>query len=89
MLSAKQNRVLNLVDRGALEVGRKADINVIDINSVEERQPERVYDFPGGAPRLIQRGVGYRNTLVNGKVILENDELTEDRGGYILRNQRR
>ncbi len=89
MLSAKQNRVLNLVDRGALEVGRKADINVIDINSVEERQPERVYDFPGGAPRLIQRGVGYQNTLVNGKVILENDELTEDRGGYILRNQRR
>ena len=89
MLSAKQNRVLNLVDRGALEVGRKADINVIDINSVEERQPKRVYDFPGGAPRLIQRGVGYQNTLVNGKVILENDELTEDRGGYILRNQRR
>ena len=89
MLSAKQNRVLNIADRGALEVGRKADINVLDINSVEERQPKRVYDFPGGAPRLIQHGVGYRNTLVNGKIILENDQLTGDRGGKIIRSNPR
>ncbi|MEM7100489.1 MAG: amidohydrolase family protein [Pseudomonadota bacterium] len=86
MLTAKQNRVLNLSDRGALIVGNKADINVMDINTVEERQPKRVTDFPGGAPRLIQRGVGYRNTLVNGKVILEHDELTGTSGGVILRN---
>ena len=89
MLSTKQNRVLNLADRGALEVGRKADINILDINSVEERQPKRVYDFPGGAPRLIQHGVGYRNTLVNGKIILENDQLTGDRGGKIIRSKPR
>lgn len=87
MLTAKQNRVLGLPDRGALVEGYKADINVMDIDLVEERQPERVTDFPGGAPRLIQRGVGYRNTLVNGKVVLENDELTGDRGGVILRNR--
>lgn len=87
MLTAKQNRVLELSDRGALEVGRKADVNVLDIDSIEERQPRRVHDFPGGAPRLIQRGVGYRNTLVNGNVILEDDELTGERGGSILRNQ--
>ena len=49
MLSAKQNRVLSLNDRGSLEVGKKADINVLDIDAVEERQPRRVYDFPGGA----------------------------------------
>ena len=86
MLTAKQNRVLGLGDRGALEVGRKADINVLDINLIEERQPERVYDFPGGAPRLIQHGVGYRNTLVNGRVILEQGELTGERSGQVLRN---
>ena len=49
MLSAKQNRVLSLNDRGSLEVGKKVDINVLDIDAVEERQPQRVYDFPGGA----------------------------------------
>ena len=86
MLTAKQNRVLGLPDRGALVVGHKADINIMDIDQVEERQPRRVTDFPGGAPRLIQRGVGYRNTLVNGEVVLEDNELTGARGGVILRN---
>jgi len=87
MLTAKQNRVLGLPDRGALVVGNKADINVLDIDRVEERQPRRVEDFPGNAPRLIQRGVGYRQTLVNGEVILENDELTGTRSGVMLRNK--
>ena len=86
MLSAKQNLVLQRPDRGALTVGAKADINVLDISMVEERQPRRVYDFPGEAPRLIQRGVGYRATLVNGQVILENDELTGVRTGRVLRS---
>ena len=87
MLSAKQNRVLGLKDRGALQEGYKADINVLDINAIEERQPTRVQDFPGDAPRLIQRGVGYRYTLVNGDVILTDDELTDARSGHILRSQ--
>ena len=87
MLTAKQARVLDLKDRGVLQVGLKADINVIDIDRVAERQPKRVYDFPGGAPRLIQRAVGYRNTVVNGQVILENDELTGNRSGRVLRNR--
>ncbi|MEM6999920.1 MAG: amidohydrolase family protein [Pseudomonadota bacterium] len=88
MLTAKQNRVLQLGNRGALRVGWKADINVLDIDRIEERQPLRVNDFPGGAPRLIQRAVGYRHTLVNGAVVLENDELTEARAGQVLRNGR-
>lgn len=87
MLTAKQARVLDLKDRGVLQVGLKADINVIDIDRVSERQPKRVYDFPGGAPRLVQRAVGYRNTVVNGQVILENDELTGELSGRVLRNR--
>lgn len=86
MLTGKQNLVLNLQDRGHLAVGKKADINVLDIERIEERQPRRVLDFPGGAPRLIQRGVGYRNTLVNGEIILADDELTDARSGKVLRN---
>ena len=50
MLTAKQNRVLGLPDRGALVVGNKADINVLDIDRVEERQPRRVEDFPATHP---------------------------------------
>ncbi|MDA1302667.1 MAG: amidohydrolase family protein, partial [Proteobacteria bacterium] len=87
MLTEKQARVLGLKDRGVLALGQKADINVIDVDRVAECQPERVNDFPGGAARLIQRGVGYRCTVVNGEVILENDELTGSQSGVILRNR--
>lgn len=87
MLTAKQARVADLKDRGALQVGLRADINVIDIERVAERQPKRVYDFPQDAPRLLQRAVGYQNTVVNGQVILENDELTGERSGRVLRNR--
>ena len=48
--------------------------------------PEYVHDFPGGASRLIQRAVGYKATVCNGKVILRDDELTGTRSGRVLRN---
>ena len=78
--------VLGLADRGTLTVGKRADINVLDIGRLEERMPEIVHDFPFGAPRFIQRAAGYRATVCNGTVILENDELTGECGGRVLRN---
>lgn len=89
LLTGKQARVLGFDEIGSLEVGKKADINVIDIDRVAERQPKRVTDFPAGASRLLQAAVGYRATLVNGVVILEDDELTGERGGLVLRNRNR
>ena len=89
MLTEKQNRVLALPDRGSLVVGKKADVNVIDIDRVEERQPQRVLDLPGGFPRLIQKAAGYKNTIVNGKIILEDNELTDERGGTVIRGNSR
>ena len=69
-----------------LEVGKRADINVIDIDRVAECQPEMVHDFPGGAPRFIQRGVGYLATVCNGKVILRDDKHTGVHAGEVLRS---
>ena len=79
-------RVLGLSDRGVLAPGMRADINVIDLDRVAQLRPEIVHDFPGGAPRYIQRARGYRATLVNGEVKLENDELTGTRPGKVLRH---
>ena len=78
---------LGLRDRGTLATGNKADINVIDIASLAERQPQLVNDFPHGAPRFIQRAVGYKATLCNGAVTLRDDEHTGHRGGQMLRSQ--
>ena len=78
--------VLGLVDRGTLEVGKRADVNVFDIGKLEERMPEIVHDFPFGAPRFIQRAAGYHATVCNGTVVLRDDELTGERAGRVLRN---
>ncbi len=78
--------VLGLDDRGTLSVGKRADINVFDIDRLEERMPEIVHDFPFGAPRFIQRAAGYHATVCNGAVILQEDELTGEYGGRVLRN---
>ena len=78
--------VLGLDDRGTLAVGKRADLNVIDLDNLAERQPQIVNDMPFGAPRFIQRARGYRATLCNGQITLENDELTGDRAGRVLRS---
>jgi N-acyl-D-amino-acid deacylase len=87
-MSSAPARIMGLSDRGRLEVGTRADLNVIDLERVGERMPEFVNDFPGGAGRFIQRADGYRATICNGQVILENDEHTGARGGAVLRNGR-
>ena len=85
-MTSASARVLGFDDRGALAEGMKADINVIDVARVRERQPKLVHDFPGGAPRLIQKAVGYKATVCNGTVILADDEHTGERAGKVLRN---
>ena len=85
-LGASLNRALNLKARGILEGGKQADINIFNLDKLEERMPELVHDFPFGASRFIQRAVGYKATLVNGKIILEDDELTGLRAGNVLRS---
>ena len=79
-------RVLGLKDRGALQPGLKADINVFDPDRVAERQPVLVHDFPGGAPRYIQKSMGYKTTIVNGEVTLVDGEHTGARAGKVLRH---
>ena len=85
-IAAEPARVLRLSDRGTLETGKKADLNVIDIDRLEERQPYIVHDFPGGAPRFQQRAQGYKATVCNGRVTLRDDEHTGVCAGQVLRH---
>lgn len=87
-LTSGPARVLGLTDRGVIAPGKRADINVIDFDQVSELQPEIVNDFPGGAPRFVQRARGYKATLVNGQVNLLDDQLTGTRAGNVLRHRR-
>jgi|TARA_B110000259_G_scaffold188451_1_gene247609 N-acyl-D-amino-acid deacylase len=78
--------VLGLTDRGTLTVGSKADINIIDIERLSERHPEFVYDFPNDSGRFVQHATGYRATICNGQIVVEDDELTGNRAGSVLRS---
>lgn len=77
--------LLTLPDRGHLTPGATADVNVIDLDRLRLLPPEFVYDFPHGAGRLSQRAEGYRATLVNGRLLVENDSHTGQRPGGVLR----
>ena len=85
-LTSAPARIIGLKDRGVLAPGKRADVNVFDADTVAERQPQLVHDFPGGAPRFIQRSQGYRATIVNGEVSVLEGEHTGTRAGGVLRH---
>jgi N-acyl-D-aspartate/D-glutamate deacylase len=77
-----------LGDRGTLEVGKTADVNVIDFDSLSLLRPEWVNDLPSGAGRLIQRADGYVATIKSGEVTFEHGQPTDARPGVLLRGER-
>jgi N-acyl-D-amino-acid deacylase len=78
--------LFGITDRGVLREGSFADVNVIDLDRLGVHLPEYVHDFPGGAGRYVQRASGYRATVVNGRVALEDGEHTGDLAGVVLRS---
>lgn len=80
--------VYGLGDRGSLEVGKRADLNVIDFENLQLLHPELVHDLPAGGHRLIQRASGYRYTIVAGEITRENDQDTGARPGRLVRGMR-
>ncbi|MGB0621420.1 MAG: N-acyl-D-amino-acid deacylase family protein [Myxococcota bacterium] len=80
--------VYGLGDRGSLEVGKAADINVIDLDGLKLRSPEMIHDLPAGGPRLVQPVEGYLHTIKSGRVTFEQGVATGERPGVVLRGRR-
>ena len=72
-------------DRGVLAVGKAADINIFDAETVAPNLPELRHDLPSGAPRLRQTATGFKATIVNGGVLMEDGEPTGLTPGRLLR----
>ncbi|MEP6624905.1 MAG: amidohydrolase family protein [Acidimicrobiia bacterium] len=73
-------------DRGVLRPGAYADVNVIDLEAMWLPIPEIVNDFPGAAPRFVQRARGIDHTVVNGQPFLDHGEHTGALAGRLLRS---
>ena len=76
---------LGLRDRGLLQPGYKADLNVIDYDRLTLHCPEPVYDLPAGGRRLMQRAEGYVATVVSGAPVYRAGEATGALPGRLLR----
>ena len=77
-----------LRDRGLLAPGMKADLNLIDLDSLRLHAPEIRFDLPAEGRRLYQTADGYRANLVSGRVILEDGEPTGELPGRLVRGAR-
>ena len=75
-------------DRGYLREGVPADIVVYDLENLKALPSEVVTDLPGNEWRRIQRSEGYRWTIVNGEITLEDSKPTGATSGRFLRHGR-
>jgi N-acyl-D-aspartate/D-glutamate deacylase len=86
-LSRKNAQAYGMGDRGVLQQGRRADINVIDFENLSLGLPRIARDLPNGAPRVLQESSGYLATIVNGVATRRNDADTGERPGRLFRSR--
>jgi N-acyl-D-aspartate/D-glutamate deacylase len=79
---------VGLGDRGTVEPGKKADLNVIDFDRLTLHPPTMAFDLPAGGKRLLQRADGYVHTVVSGVPVYENGEHTGALPGRLVRGAR-
>jgi N-acyl-D-amino-acid deacylase len=80
--------LFGLSDRGVVSVGKRADLNVIDMDALALGLPRMVYDLPADGRRLIQGASGYDATVVSGAVTRRHGVDTGARPGRLIRGVR-
>jgi len=74
-----------LQGRGLLREGNCADVVIFDPAKIAPQMPTLEYDLPAGARRLKQKSDGIKATIVNGEVLMRNNEHTSALPGQLLR----
>jgi N-acyl-D-aspartate/D-glutamate deacylase len=67
-LTSQPARIFGIRERGALKTGYHADLLLFDPAKVDRGPKQRVFDLPGGHPRLTTSAIGVHAVWVNGVV---------------------
>ena len=86
--TADTAELFGLGDRGTIEPGKRADLNLIDYERLDLQTPELVHDLPAGGRRLLQKATGYVATIVAGEVTRREGVDTGARPGRLVRGRR-
>ena len=76
-LTSHPARVFGMRGRGVIREGYAADLLLFDPQRVGRGAKRRVFDLPGGAPRLTTDAVGVHGVWVNGRLIADSDGIVE------------
>jgi N-acyl-D-amino-acid deacylase len=87
-LTSRNARAVNLLDRGVIAPGYRADINLIALARIDLGRPKVVNDLPNGAGRLHQTAHGYAATIVAGEITYRESEATGRLPGRLVRGAR-
>ena len=85
MLTQRPASLYGFHDRGALEVGKLADINIIDLEQLKILSPHIERDLPAGGKRFLQGAEGYRYTLKSGQITYQNGSPTKALPGRLIK----
>ena len=70
-LSGRPAEIFGIAERGRIAPGLAADLMLFDPAAVGRGPKERVYDLPGGAPRLTTASRGVTGVWVNGVLVAD------------------
>jgi N-acyl-D-aspartate/D-glutamate deacylase len=85
-LSSLPAQAAGLKQRGYIGEGMPADIIVYDYDEIDSLPAERLWDYPAGEWRLVQKAKGYNYIIVNGEITFIDGECTQATPGRLLRH---
>ncbi len=72
--------------RGRIAPGLVADLTLFDPDTIDAKDPEYVWDLPGGGKRFVAKSKGITSTIVSGQILYQNGEYQGGLPGKVLRS---